>query len=239
MTIIFSIEGNIGSGKSTLVKKLKHYLKKYYHNHYIIYLQEPVNIWESIKDSKGDTILKKFYQNQEKYAFSFQMMAYISRLSQIKKIVDINPNAIIICERSVWTDKNVFAKMLFDDGKIEEVNYKIYNMWFEEFVKKYTLDGIFYVKTDPVKCAERVNIRNRDGENIPLSYLEECHKYHENWLSLSDRKVITFDGNVEFIDGIPREWIDKIEAVINDEIPSNFKLSEDDMLMIASTYGCY
>lgn len=238
MTIIFSIEGNIGSGKSTLVKKLKNYLKKHYYEHYLIYLQEPVKIWESIKDSKGDSILKKFYQNQEKYAFSFQMMAYISRLSEIKKIVDINPNAIIICERSVWTDKNVFAKMLFDDGKIEEVNYKIYNMWFDEFVRKYTLDGIFYVKTDPKKCSERVNIRNREGENIPLAYLEKCHQYHEHWLSLSDRKVLTFDGNVEFIDGIPQEWIDKIEAAIDNEIPSNHKFSPAEKLLIESTYGC-
>jgi deoxyadenosine/deoxycytidine kinase len=216
MTIIFSIEGNIGSGKSTLVKKLKNYLKKHYYDHYLIYLQEPVKIWESIKDSKGDSILKKFYQNQEKYAFPFQMMAYISRLSEIKKIVDINPNAIIICERSVWTDKNVF----------------------DEFVRKYTLDGIFYVKTDPKKCAERVNIRNREGENIPLAYLEKCHQYHEHWLSLSDRKVLTFDGNVEFIDGIPQEWIDKIEAAIDNEIPSNHKFSPAEKLLIESTYGC-
>ena len=63
MTIIFSIEGNIGSGKSTMVKKLRNYLKKNYYNYYLIYVQEPVNIWESIKDSKGDTILKKFYQS--------------------------------------------------------------------------------------------------------------------------------------------------------------------------------
>lgn len=238
MTIIFSIEGNIGSGKSTMVKKLRNYLKKNYYNYYLIYVQEPVNIWESIKDSKGDTILKKFYQNQEKYAFSFQMMAYISRLSQIKKIVDINPNAIIICERSVWTDKNVFAKMLFDDSKIEEVNYKIYNMWFDEFIRKYTLDGIFYVKTNPAKCAERVNIRNREGEDIPLAYLEKCHKYHEHWLSLTNRKVITFDGNVEFINGIPQEWIDKIEASIDNKIPSNHKFSHDEKLLIESAYGC-
>jgi len=213
-------------------------LKQYYHNYYLIYVQEPVNIWESIKDSKGDSIIKKFYQDQEKYAFSFQMMAYISRLSQIKKIVDINPNAIIICERSVWTDKNVFAKMLFDDGKIEEVNFKIYNMWFDEFINQYRLNSIFYVKTDPEKCAERVNIRSREGENIPLAYLKKCHKYHEDWLSLTDRKVVTFDGNVEFIDGIPQEWIDKIESVINSEIPSNHKISQDDILMIATAYGC-
>ena len=39
MPIIFSIEGNIGSGKSTLVKNLKNYLKKQYYDNHIIYLQ--------------------------------------------------------------------------------------------------------------------------------------------------------------------------------------------------------
>lgn len=238
MPIIFSIEGNIGSGKSTLVKKLKKYLKKQYHNYYVIYLQEPVNAWNSIQDSNGETIIAKFYKNQEKYAFSFQMMAYISRLSQIKKVVDINPNAIIICERSVWTDKNVFAKMMYDDGKIEDVNYTIYNMWFNEFINLYELSTIFYVKTKPVKCAERVIIRNRKGEDIPLEYLEKCNEYHESWLSQSNKNVITFDGNVEFIDGIPPEWIDKIESEIDSNIPDHRKISNDEMLMIASTFGC-
>ena len=237
MPIIFSIEGNIGSGKSTLVKNLKNYLKQHYYNYYLIYLQEPVNVWSSIKDSNGNTILKKFYNDQEKYAFSFQMMAYISRLSQIKKIVDINPNAIIICERSIWTDKNVFAKMLFDDNKIEDVNYKIYNMWFDEFVGRYKLNSIFYVKTDPEKCAERVNIRNREGENIPLEYLQKCHNYHEEWLSNATRPVITFNGNVEFIKGIPQDWIHKIETIIDNEIPSNHKITPEEMHLFSSTYG--
>ena len=137
MAIIFSIEGNIGSGKSTLIKKLKNYLKQQYQQFNVIHLPEPVKIWEGIKDSNGNTILKKFYQNQEKYAFSFQMMAYISRLMEIKREIEKNANSIIICERSVWTDKNVFAKMLYDDGKIEEVNYTIYNMWFENLLKNY------------------------------------------------------------------------------------------------------
>ena len=238
MAIIFSIEGNIGSGKSTLIKKLKNYLKQQYQQFNVIYLPEPVKIWEGIKDSNGNTILKKFYQNQEKYAFSFQMMAYISRLMEIKREIEKNANSIIICERSVWTDKNVFAKMLYDDGKIEEVNYTIYNMWFEEFVKELQLNAIFYVKTKPVKCAERVNIRNRDGEVIPLAYLEKCNEYHEEWLSKSNKTIITFDGNLEFINGIPQEWIEQIEQVIYDKIPVNFEeLIPNALNTIISTHG--
>ena len=71
---IISIEGNIGTGKSTLVQMLK---DTYKNNNNVVFLQEPVDMWNTIKDSNGETILSKFYGNQEKYAFSFQMMAYI------------------------------------------------------------------------------------------------------------------------------------------------------------------
>ena len=75
MPIILSIEGNIGSGKSTLIKYLQN---NYLDNPLKIYfLPEPVAIWESITDNQGVNIIEKYYANQSKYAFSFQMMAYI------------------------------------------------------------------------------------------------------------------------------------------------------------------
>ena len=81
MNPIYSIEGNIGSGKSTFIDILKkeNKLKN------VVYLEEPVKVWETIKDKSEETILEKFYKNQNKYSFSFQMMAYISRLSELKK----------------------------------------------------------------------------------------------------------------------------------------------------------
>ena len=110
MTYIFSVEGNIGSGKSTLVKELQKKMPNVLGKQ-IIYVQEPVDEWSKIKDINGETILEKFYANQHKYAFSFQMMAYISRLALLRNIVRSNPNAIIITERSVFTDREVFAKI--------------------------------------------------------------------------------------------------------------------------------
>ena len=91
----------------------------------IIYLPEPVSDWESIIDTEGKNIIEKYYANQEKYAFSFQMMAYISRLSLLRKAFRNDKYKIIITERSVFTDKNIFCKMLYDADKIEEINYTI------------------------------------------------------------------------------------------------------------------
>jgi len=77
--IIISIEGNIGSGKSTLLEELIK-IYKVTPSKKIVFLKEPVDEWEKIKDENGLTMLTKFYSDQEKYSFPFQMMAYISRL---------------------------------------------------------------------------------------------------------------------------------------------------------------
>ena len=177
--IILSIEGNIGSGKSTLINNLKHIFRN---NKEIAFVDEPVSLWESIKDKNGDNILINYYKDQKKYAFAFQMMAYISRLSLLKQAVKDNPNAIIFTERSLFTDKNVFAKMLYDDNKINHIEYTIYMEWFNEFIEDLPLAGIIYMRSAPEICFGRVIKRSRRGEHIPLDYLIKCHEYHDDWI---------------------------------------------------------
>ena len=98
MTYIFSIEGNIGSGKSTIINNLKKTLYNLNHRK-VIYLPEPVDVWESIKDSSGKNIIECYYENQQENAFSFQMMAYISRIHQLRTAIKNNSGSIIITER--------------------------------------------------------------------------------------------------------------------------------------------
>ena len=165
MVLIFSVEGNIGSGKSTLIQSLKDDFKD---NQYIFFADEPVHLWKTIKDEKDKTIISYFYENTEKWAFSFQIMAYISRLAEIRKIMKNHPNAIIISERCLLTDRYVFAKMLYDDKKIHTIDYQIYLKWFDEFLDDISITGFIYLNADPTKCLERVTKRNREGEKIPL-----------------------------------------------------------------------
>ena len=150
-SVIVSVEGNIGSGKSTFVKSMeKAFAKKGIANMKMVFVQEPVNEWTQIKDNNGVDMLTKFYGNQEKYAFAFQMMAYISRLSLLKRAYEENPkNTIIVTERSVYTDRYVFAKMLYDSKKIEEVEYQIYLKWFDEFISELPVFAMVYLHTTP------------------------------------------------------------------------------------------
>ena len=193
MPLLFTIEGNIGVGKTTLINTLRN--TPNINGHTVVFLEEPVSIWESIKDETGKNIIELFYANQETYAFSFQMMAYISRLTMLKDAMEQHPNAIIITERSVYTDKYIFAQMLHDDKKITSVEYQIYNKWFDHFLKEIPLDGIIYLKCDPSVANERVQRRARVGETIPLAYLERCHHYHEKWIENTSIKTKTIDCN--------------------------------------------
>ena len=222
---IVSIEGNIGSGKSTLLSNLR---KHYENNSNVLFLKEPVDEWEKIKDENGETILKKFYADQEKYSFSFQMMAYVSRLKvlrdTLKTIKNDNEdrNIIIITERSLYTDKMVFAKMLYDSKKIEHVNYQIYLNWFDTFSDEFPVNRVVYVKTSPETCYQRILKRSRTGEeNIPLEYLTSCSNYHDNMLNKENEECVCsnqliLNGNVDIYENISQlnDWICQIQDII-------------------------
>ena len=182
---IISIEGNIGSGKSTLLKRIT---EKYPD---LITVQEPVDEWNEIKDSEGRTILERYYEDQKSWAFAFQMMAFITRVRKLRKAIEENPGKVIVTERSVFTDKHIFAMMLHDSGMINDIEYSIYLRWFEELTRNIEIDTIIYVRTEPTECDWRIKCRSRTGETIPLEYLESCHKYHEEWLrNFQDKFVL-------------------------------------------------
>ena len=136
--IIISLEGNIGVGKSTFLEHLEKNLGK---NSGWLYLREPVHIWETIQDKNGKTVLANFYEDPKTYAFPFQVMAYTTRLHELKRIVKENPDCKgIICERSLEADKHIFAKMLHQDGLMDDIMYTIYEKYFSEYEDMFSLD---------------------------------------------------------------------------------------------------
>ena len=195
--LLVSIDGNIGSGKSTTWDLLK---EAYAGRDDVHFVEEPVDSWHDIIDEHGVPILTNFYKDKKAYAFRFQMMAYISRLALLRRTVRENAGRcrIIITERSVETDRNIFAKMLYDSGDIAQDEYTIYNMWFEEFVRDMPVAGVVYIRADPDTCMERINKRGRAGETIPLEYIQMCHDCHDEWIN-SDMtcKKLVIDANPE------------------------------------------
>jgi len=193
--IIISFDGNIGSGKSTKVKDIEKYYSEQGRND-VIFIQEPVDAWNSVVDENGVTILSNYYKDQKRFAFRLQMLAYISRLSLLRDAVK-KGYKYIITERCVGTDRNVFSKMLYDKGDIEHDEYIIYKKWYDEFISDVPISAIVYIKASPETCLQRVNIRAREGENIPLEYLKECDRYHNEWIEGENIPKLVIDADID------------------------------------------
>lgn len=227
--IIIAIEGNIGSGKTTLLEALREYMKSVpqldenKNPRKIIFYEEPLDEWSEIRDSAGETLLSKFYADQPKYAFTFQIMALMSRLKKFQQLIkEKRDGTIIVCERSMLTHRHIFFQMLADSGVIDEVSFKVYKKWFDDMLDKIPVHGYVYVKATPEVCHSRVGIRAREGETISKEYLEMCHKYHEDWLGgVPSKNILVLDGCKEFSQNSERMiaeymcWITQVRDFIN------------------------
>jgi deoxyadenosine/deoxycytidine kinase len=194
--ILISIEGDIGAGKTTLIDKLKSAHPDWH------FIDEPVGTWAQLQTAQGKNLLELFYDDKTRYSYTFQNCALLSRALNIKNTIDdwqlrckLNPEEemknIFITERCIDTDYNVFAKMLYDDGHMNLMEWDLYKMWYS-FVKgqSYPLSGIVYVNTPPDICHARIHIRGRKGEDgIPLAYLQNLEVYQNTWLHSGDNPV--------------------------------------------------
>lgn len=205
-----SIEGNIGAGKSTLITRLQNYIdsviafyadrdeNRSFQSRKIVFLKEPVEVWQSVTDDENANILELFYKNPGEWSFAFQVMVFTSQQKMIEDTLKTHPECrLIICERSVEAGRNIFTQLLVDKGKINTVENKIYSHLFESH--KYPLYASIFLDISPEVCMSRIKTRAREGEsNIDLSYLVNCDKYYRQWL-IEKKELYSSPKNVYII----------------------------------------
>lgn len=214
--IILSLDGNIGAGKSTLLAEIRKALPE------IHVVDEPVGQWTALKNAEGKSLLELFYEDKKRWAYTFQNCAILTRLKNIKEAVQrLDPLSdhphIILTERSILTDKYVFAEMLRDAGDMDPLEWELYDNWFSIFSKQHPVHGIIYLSTSSVTSKERIHIRNRQGEDrIQLEYLEALDRQHKKWIETTTIPVLTLstepDCSVEENLQAIREFIAKWKA---------------------------
>ena len=193
------IEGNIGTGKSTF---LTHMSKS---SEFKVIL-EPVDEWSKMKNANGKNILEEFYSDPSRNAYLFQSIAFRSRMKNIVHKDDA------LIERSIYTDRNVFAKTCREDGLIGDIEWDDYVSWFDWLTTEFQVQpkGFVYLRCEPEVSLERIKKRNRSGEeNISLEYLKKLHAKHDEWL-LNSQKVLVLDVNE---DNTPEKLEDMVSQI--------------------------
>jgi deoxyadenosine/deoxycytidine kinase len=181
--VIISLDGLIGSGKSTLLAEIAAA-----HPDWEV-VPEPVGEWTRLRNGDGPgskSLLELFYEDTRRWAYTFQNCAILTRLRGIRAAMDRARAAgrrVIITERSVLTDRYVFASMLRADGKIDELEWQLYLTWYETFTAGLPVRGVVYLTTGVGTSAGRIVRRGREGEeHIPLDYLSALDAQHRQWL---------------------------------------------------------
>lgn len=85
----FSIEGNIGCGKSTFLSLLKEIIPE------VKWIEEPVSEWQNL-GGKNINILEKYYQEPNRWGFTFQICAIFSRIKALNEACERYPHKIKI-----------------------------------------------------------------------------------------------------------------------------------------------
>ena len=107
--MIISINGNIGSGKSTLMDSIKEEFKHFHH------IQEPVHKWTKL--------LENFYNDPSKWALPFQIKVLTSQMSSFHEY----ENKICMVERDPITARYIFWESLYRNKTITPEEYDVYN----------------------------------------------------------------------------------------------------------------
>lgn len=195
MKTIIAILGNIGVGKTTLTKHLQDELSN------SLLIQEPVDQWLKIKDPEtGENILQRFYQDKKRWTYTFENIAFITRLMRLIEALQSDQSTIIL-DGSLATDKNIFAQMLHQDGFMDPLEWQAYNLWnnfYQHYVMQHRIIYV-YLKTDPQIALQRIHHRGRPEEkNIKIDYLTKLDQQYEQWLQTKPLDhVLKFDCTCE------------------------------------------
>ena len=183
--IVLSLEGNIGAGKSTLLEAIRVAMPD------VEVVVEPVGEWLSLKTADGKSLLELFYEDKQRWAYTFQNCAILTRLRLLKQVLQNTKKTVIITERSVLTDRYVFAEMLRASGDLNDIEWQLYLNWYDTFATELPMTGIIHLTTDVATSGFRIVKRGRHGEeNIPVAYLTALEAQHQTWLSSTTLPVL-------------------------------------------------
>ena len=175
-----AIAGNIGAGKTTLTKKLSQDLNI-----------KP--IFESVDDNP---YLENFYNDMSRWSFNLQIFFLHKRFSNQLEL--INSKQSFVQDRSIYEDKEIFAKNLNDMKLMSDVDWDTYCNLFNDMIQFIDQpDLIIYLKASTSTLISRIKNRKRDFEiDISPEYIHSLNIYYDKWISKIDKnKVLIVDSD--------------------------------------------
>ena len=190
-----AIEGNIGSGKTTLATMLAN----------------DVDARLVLEQFADNPFLPKFYSDPEKHAFPLELFFMAERYHQLKNLKEQD-----LFKPQIVSDYFFVKSKLFAQNNLKKDEMQLFNRLFDIMLSSLSKpDLLVYLYSDVERLQQNIKNRGRDFEqNISDEYLQNIQdKYLDFLRKQSDFPVLLLDvTNVDFV--ADKNIYDKIGELI-------------------------
>jgi len=166
---VITIAGTVGVGKSTMTKALS----------------DALQFRTSFEKVDSNPYLDLFYDDFEKWSFHLQIYFLAERFKEQKRMFEYGGG--FIQDRSIYEDTGIFAKMHWEKGTMNNVDYETYTNLFDAMVMTPYFphpDLLIYLEGSIDDIIGRIQERGRQMEQqTPIDYWVEMHQRYENWIN--------------------------------------------------------
>ena len=177
-----AVAGNMGSGKSSLVKFLcSHYKVKPFY--------EP---------NEENPYLKDFYKDMRRWAFHSLMyflavkFRILQQLEQERKNGRNGKGTTVVQDRTIYEDAEIFATHLYRSRRMRKRDFETYMSLYRSIRRSLrSPDVMVYLRASVRTVRKRIKVRGRPEEqSIPIGYIRRLNKQYEEWLATYDQSPI-------------------------------------------------
>ena len=207
-----AIAGNIGVGKTQLTNRIASELG--WAAHYEPVIQNPY--------------LDPFYKDMPRWSFHLQIYFLGERF---KAQVEIGKSPLpFIQDRTIYEDAEIFAKTLWQQGSMTDVDYQNYVALFHCMVGFLRPpDLIVYLKAKPETLMARIAKRGRESEKtIGIDYIRRLNEAYDDWMARAAQQgeVLEIDTDTVPLVGDTPEFRELI-ALLRNRFPPQAELRLD------------
>ena len=193
------IAGNIGSGKTTLTRKLAEYYgwtPKYEAVTYNPYLED-------------------YYKDIPRWSYNLETYFLAQRFQDVLEIA--RSRDVIIQDRTLFEGVEIFVANNHDLGNLSDRDYDTYMHLFRLMMSMVNPpDLLIYLRCSVPHLVEQIRKRGRDYEqSMSLEYLSGLNERYEQWIARYQGRLLIIDADRLDFQNRPEDFAfitDKIDA---------------------------